>query len=552
MLGDDRADVLFTGGHVWTGTEHPGPVEAVAVRGGRIVGVGRATDLAWARGPRTRVVPLAGRLLLPAFQDAHVHPLLAGLGLSRCWLSDAAVQPSAYLRVVADYAAAHPERPWVVGEGWSLDAFPGGIGSAADLDAVVDRPVYLESRDGYAAWVNTAALAAAGITRDTPDPPGGRIARDIHGRPMGTLLDEARHLVADVLPPITAEELEQGLLRGQAELQRVGIGSWQDAHVDPARQAAYVATLGRGALTGRAALALLWDTDRGLEQLPELVERRHAVDALEPTRLHAGVIKLFQDGVVESGTAAMLEPYLDAHGRPTTDLGASLHDPDELRDLCVALDAERFSIHAHAIGDRAVREVLDGLTAARRANGPRDGRHQVAHLEFVDAADMPRFRALGVIANCQPFWACEDGYLRDLTRPVVGADRADRAYPFGSLARLGTTLAIGSDWSVSTPDPMLLLHVATHRTDPTRPEDPPLCAPSERLSVETALRAYTRGSAHANGLDDTGTIEAGHAADLVLLDRDPLAVPGRSFGEARVLLTMVDGRAVWEDPGLES
>jgi predicted amidohydrolase YtcJ len=550
MLGEDRADVVFTGGHVWTGLDRRDPVDTVAARGGRSVGVGRAVVLAWATGPRTRVIPLAGRLLLPAFQDAHVHPILAGLEMTRCWLSAGPDVPRAYLRTITAYVAAHPEREWVEGSGWSMSAFPGGVARARVLDKVTGgRPAYLESRDGHSAWVNTAALALAGVTAATPDPPLGRIERDEHGTPVGTLHEAAMQLVSRHVPGATPREWEEALLRGQAELQRLGIGAWQEAHADRGRQAAYLAVLGRGELTGRAALASRWDHERGVEQVPELVERRREVASVDPTRLHAGAVKVFQDGVVESRTAAMLAPYLDGSGAPTTDRGESVYHPDRLREMFVALDAERFTIHTHAIGDRAVREALDALQAARLANGPRDGRHQVAHLQFVDSADLPRFRALGVIANCQPYWAYEDAYVGDLTRPFVGDARADRMYPFGSLARLGATLALGSDWSVTTPDPLDILHVAIARTPPERPGLRPL-DPAERLSPEVALRAYTRGSALANGLDDTGTIEPGRAADLVVLDRDPLVAPGRSFAEARVLLTMVDGRAVWEDPGL--
>lgn len=550
MQGEEHADVLFTGGHVWTGLDRRDPIDTVAVRGRRIVGVGRAVDVGWARGPRTRVISLKGRLLLPAFQDAHVHPILAGLEMAHCRLSDGPTVPRAYLRTIAAYAAGHPEREWIEGSGWSMSAFPGGIARATMLDkATGDRPAFIETRDGHSAWVNSAALRIAGITAETADPPLGRIERDQHGAPIGTLHEAAMELVGRYLPDTTAEAWEAALLRGQAELQRLGIGAWQEAHADRGRQAAYLAVLGRGELTGRATLALRWDHERGLDQVEELVERRREVAAVEPSRLQAGAVKVFQDGVVESRTAAMLQPYLDGSGATTSERGASMYQPETLRRMFIALDAERFTIHAHAIGDRAVRETLDALAAARLANGPRDGRHQIAHLQFVDAADLPRFPALGVIANCQPFWAYEDTYVKDLTRPFVGDARADRMYPFGSLARVGAQLAIGSDWSVSTPDPMQLLHVAVQRTPPERPGLRPL-GPAERLSPEVALRAYTRGSALANGLDDTGTIEPGRAADLVVLDRDPLAVPGRSFPEARALLTMVDGRAVWEDPGL--
>lgn len=545
MHSPDHADVLFLGGRVWTGLDQHAPVDSVAVRDGRISAMGLATDLAWTRGPGTRVVPLAGRWLLPAFQDAHVHPLLAGLGLTRCWLSDAPADPDAYLGLVAAYAAAHPERPWILGEGWSMSAFPGGLAPAALLDAVVgDRPACIESRDGHSAWVNSAALALAGITRETPDPVGGRIERDADGAPMGTLQERAIDLVARLVPPATAEEHEAALLRGQAELHRLGIGTWQDAHVDPARQAAYMAVAGRGELTGRAAVALLWDVERGPEQ----------GDEVDPARLRAPSVKLFQDGVMESATAALLEPYLGATALDAgpDGRGESIHDPEVLRTMCTRLDAEHFAVHAHAIGDRAVREVLDALTAARRANGPRDARHQVAHLQLVDPEDLPRFRALGVIANCQPYWAFEDGYLRDLTRPALGDARVDRMYPFGSLARMGATLAFGSDWSVTTPDPLRIIGVAMRRLDPDEPGGEPLGPLAERLSLDAALRAATRGAALANGFDDrTGTIETGRAADLVLLDGDPVPEPGRTAGTG-VLMTMVEGRAVWESPELDA
>ena len=234
------------------------------------------------------------------------------------------------------------------------------------------------------------------------------------------------------------------------------------------------------------------------------------------------------------------------------DRGDSHYGAEDLRDLCVALDDARFAVHAHAIGDRASREVLDALTAARRINGPRDGRHQISHLQVVDPADLPRFRALGVVANCQPYWAVHGGAVDELARPLLGDERADRMYPFGSLARLGATLALGSDWSVDTPHPMLVLEVATRRTPPARQIRCRSGRPPSACRRRSAMRAYTRGSAYANGLDDvTGTIEVGRPADLVLLDRDPVTTTGVSFRDTQVLLTMVDGTVVWADPTLD-
>jgi predicted amidohydrolase YtcJ len=552
MLMEQRAETLFTGGHIWTGADRRGALDTLAVQGGRVVGMGSRSDLAWARGPRTRVIDLGGRLLMPAFGDAHVHPLLAGLGQARCWLNDAPREVGAYLDIVRDYAAAHPGRDWVVGEGWSPDVFPSGLATADLLDAVVpDRPVFLESIDGHSAWVNSVALARAGVGPDTPDPRLGRIDRSDDGTPLGTLRENAMALVERVLPPTTAAEREAAVVWGQAYLHRVGVGSWQDAEVDVDQQAAYLAVAGRGELTARVALALAWDPERGAEQLPELVARRQQVSDHGAGRVRAPTVKIFQDGVVENATAAMLEPYLDGDGRPGTDRGDARFGAATLRDACVALDDARFAIHAHAIGDRAVRDVLDALTTARKVNGPRDGRHQIAHIQLVDPADLPRFRALGVIANCQPYWAARGAEEPELTQSRVGAERFERMYPFGSLARSGATLAMGSDWAVTTPDPMLVLDVAVRRVDRDVPHARPLGPASERLGIEIAMRAYTRGSAHANCLEDeTGTIETGRPADLVLLDGDPIVTPGITPADLRVLLTMVDGRVVWEDPRL--
>ncbi len=307
------------------------------------------------------MIPLYGRLLLPAFGDAHVHPLLAGLGMSRCWLSDEPEEPEAYLSVIRAYAEAHRDLPWLTGEGWVLSAFPGGLAPAHLLDTIEpDRPVFLESADGHAAWVNSVALGMAGIGPDTPDPEHGRIERYADGSPLGTLQESAMDLVKAQLPPATAAEREDGLRRGQAVLHRVGVGTWQDADVDSDLQAAYLAVAGRGELTGRAALALRWATDRGTEQVSDLVARRLVVDREGGGRVTAPSVKIFQDLSVENRTAAMLEPYLGVDGTPGDDRGVSQFGPAALRDLCVAVDEARFAVHAHAIGDRAVREVLDG------------------------------------------------------------------------------------------------------------------------------------------------------------------------------------------------
>jgi hypothetical protein len=545
----DAWDVLFTGGRVWTGLGRASSADALAVRDGRVAAIGDARALRASGGRRTRVIPIGAGLLLPAFVDAHVHPVAGALAQLRCDLS-AWDEPDAWLAAVAGHAADHPDQPLIHGEGWTPYPFPGGTARRELLDSVVaDRPAVLDSRDGHSCWVNTAALAAAGIDRSTPDPPQGRIERDADGEPVGTLHEAATALVRRLVPPPGPAELEGALRRGQAHLHGLGIGGWLDADVTPELQDAYLVAAGSSALTGRASLALRWARDGGLGQLDDLVARRAEVAEHGAGRVRATTVKLFADGVIESATAALLEPYLDGSATDRGGRGASTYAPDELRAACAAIDAADFAVHAHAIGDRAVREVLDALEATRQVNGPRAVRHSIAHLELVDPADVPRFAECGAFAVCQPLWARHEA-VDALLESRLGAARLEARYPFGSLARAGATLALGSDWNVSTADPLAIMAVATRRQPPGDPGARPLGLPGERLSPEQALVAYTRGSAMASGLrDEVGALAPGWPADIVLLDRDPLA-DGGSFLDCRVLLTMVDGRVVHQDPAL--
>jgi predicted amidohydrolase YtcJ len=510
----------------------------VAIRGGRIAAIGdSARDAA---GPHTEVIQVAGGLLLPGFQDAHVHPPSSGLERLLCDLN-AADDAESSLRLVAEYARAHPEEPWILGGGWWTAAFPGGTPRREDLDPIVpDRPVFLPNRDGHGAWVNSRALDAAGIDRRTPDPPDGRIERDPDtGAPTGTLHEGAMRLVETVVPPTGPETWERAILEAQAYLHSLGITAWQDAWVGPEHLDAYLTLAGRGELTARVVLALWWERDRGVEQVEELLDRRARAAAVDG--VDAATVKIMLDGVVENFTAHLLEPYLDALGEPTDNRGIPFLDREALVAAVTRLDREGFQVHVHAIGDAAVRNALDAFEAARGANGPRGNRHHIAHLQVVHPDDVPRFADLDVTANAQAFWACHEPQMDQLTIPFLGPERTARQYPFASLARAGARLAFGSDWSVSTPDPLLQLEVAVTRVEPGGNGEPFL--PEERLAPEEALAAFTLGSAFVNRLDhETGTIEPGKAADLVALDHDPF-VDG-PIGRARAVLTMVGGRIV--------
>jgi hypothetical protein len=526
------------------GTLTGGQADAVAVSAGRIAAIGQSREIRALAGRDTRVVELGGRTLVPGFIDAHIHPIEGGMIRSQCDLYDLS-GADAYLRAIADYAATNPDRAWITGGGWSLPDFPGGNPRREPLDAVVpDRPVMLYNRDGHDVWVNSAALAAAGIDGTTSDPVDGRIERDANGEPSGALHEGAIDLVADHAPPVGHADRVAGLLEGQRHLHRLGITGWQDAIVRPHDLAAYREVHASGRLSARARLALLWDNKRGLEQIDELVEMR---DGAQREGLQAGSVKLFVDGIIENRTAVTVEPYLDADGGASANRGIPMIEPELLTAAVVELDRRGFQCHFHAIGDGGVRLALDAVEAAQAANGPSEHRHHIAHIELIHPDDIGRFASIGAVANMQPFWAMLESQMRDLRFPVLGMDRARWQFPFRSLLDAGARMAAGSDWPVTTPNPMLEMEVAVTRTDVfDRAHDP--LFPEERITLDEALAAFTIGSAYVNHLDaETGSIEIGKRADLAILDRDIRSPDAGPLGEARVLATLIDGALVWGD-----
>ncbi|HEY5904267.1 MAG TPA: amidohydrolase [Actinomycetota bacterium] len=547
-----NADLAFVNGAVYTVDAARSWAQAVAVRDGRISVVGTDADIRTHVGQATEIVDLNGRMLVPGFQDAHVHPVGGGLDMLQCDLHDLSTEDE-YLRAIVTYAADHPDREWILGGGWSMDVFPGGTPRKELLDALVpDRCVYLPNRDGHSTWVNSKALELAGVTRDTPDPADGRIERGEDGEPSGTLHEGAAELVARLAPAPTTEEMAEALLKGQQYLHSLGITAWQDAIVDDHEHfgrnfQTYVDAAGRGDLTARVVGALWWDRHRGAEQIEGFVEMRERgrVGRFAPTS-----IKIMQDGVCENFTAAVLDPYLDANGESTENRGISFVDPEALNGYVTELDRLGFQVHYHALAERAVREALDAIEAALVANGPSDNRHHLAHIQVVHPDDIPRFRTLHAVANAQPLWAAHESQMDDLTIPFLGEPRWRWQYPFASLARAGATLAMGSDWSVSSPDPLEEIHVAVNRrmssAYPHKVETREVFIPDERLDLATALAAFTMGSAYVNHLDgSTGSIEVGKYADLAVIDRDLFEHPGDEIAEATVEQTFVEGERVF-------
>ena len=536
------ADIILTNAAVVTMAEGRPRAEAVAVSGGRILFVGDGEAARRLRGASTKVLDLGGRTVLPAFQDSHIHLVMGGVELLACNLAELGTKEAVFARI-REYAAAHPELAWVTGGGWALPLFPQANPRKEDLDALVpDRPCILDAADGHSAWANSRALAIAGVTKDTPDPAGGRIERDPRtGEPTGTFRESAAGLVEKHVPRLGPEDYVRGLKAGLALANRFGIASIIEARAHEDIMEAYAALDRTGELSVKVLASLHVDTGRGVPEAGRLEALRRR---FEGTRLKAGAAKIFIDGVVESHTAALLEPYVDRPG----DRGTPLLEPEAFEALAVALDRAGFQIHVHAIGDRAIRMSLDAFEAAGRANGFRDMRHHIVHLELIDPADIPRFRRLGVTANFQALLAYADPYITDLTLPILGPARSRWLYPIGSVAATGAVVAGGSDWSVSSMNPLDAIEVALTRRGP---DDPPGEAwiPEERAGLETMLRAYTANGAWLSHEDGSrGVLAPGRAADLIVLDRDLYEVPAREISRVRVLWTLLDGRPVFRDP----
>jgi predicted amidohydrolase YtcJ len=524
-----KADRVFVNGIVWTGEEKPARAEALAIRNNTIVAVGRTADIQGLAGKGTDVVDLKGRFVVPGFTDAHVHLVEGSLALAEVDLDGAETLAEVQRRIAA-FARADPERKWITGRGWSYAVFPGGLPTRAQLDAAVpDRPVFLRSYDGHTGWANGTALLAARINRLTADPPGGTIVRDASGDPTGALKEGAQELVHRIVPPLTRDEKERAVKKGLEKLVAQGITEVGAASLDPEDLAVLDAIDAQRALKVRVYAALPMVKDPG----PELLASYSAFRAkYAGPRLRVGAVKAFLDGVVETHTAALFEPY---PGGGTGDLQWT---PEELFRTFAAYDKERFQVWLHAIGDRAVDLAL---RAYERAGSAPKHRHRVEHLEVPRLQDLPRFKALGVVASTQALFARPDKGTMDVYVPTLGP-RVARAMPFKAIDDAGAVQAFGSDWPVYPPEVVAGIHCAVTRTTP---EGTPAGGwePAQRIGVEAAIRHFTRDAAYACFDEGTrGTLTPGKLADLVVLSADLTAIPPDQILKTRVLLTVLGGQ----------
>jgi predicted amidohydrolase YtcJ len=539
LLPSGSADLVLLGGVIYTVDAARTWAEAVAIKNGRILFVGTTGRAKRFIGKQTRVVQLQGKMVLPAFHDSHVHPISGGLELGECNLNEATSEEQV-LETIRRFVAAHPQAKWIRGGGWQLFVFENANPHKSLLDKIsADKPIYLTAADGHSAWVNSRALQLAGITKETPNPTNGRIERDPKtGEPTGTLREDASGLVGRFLPKYSKADRLEGLRRALKMANGFGITSLQDASVDEDELEIYAEFDRRGELTARVVAAMYADPDEGLKQLPRLKAWRRKYQS---KNLRVNSVKIFADGVIEPHTAALLEPYVGLKG----ERGKPNWEADALNKMVVALDGEGFQVHIHAIGDRAVRMALDAFEMARKINSTRDARHHIAHLELIHPQDIPRFRELNVIANFQPLWAYADPYITKLTEPFLGAQRSRWLYPIGSVARSGAVVAMGSDWSVSSMNPLDAMQVAVTRRGLEDRSSESWHA-EELIDLQTAISGYTMNGAYVNFEEkQSGSIEVGKLADLIVLDKNLFAIPQSEIHQTKVVMTLLEGKEVY-------
>ena len=547
---EPAADLLLTGGRVWTADSSRPWAEAVAVRDGRIVLVGSDAEAARLKGPKTKVIALRGRLVTPGFEDAHMHLMSGARNLERVDLGEETTL-SGLQESIRRFAEANPKSPWVVGRGWVYGSFPGGLPTREQLDAAVpDRPAYMDCYDGHTGWANSKALALAGITRETKDPKNGTIVRDPKtGEATGALKEAAGSLVEDLIPEPSAERHYALLLQALSLLNRLGLTAVQDAGWSPEEVARFLPLLERARaehrLTVRTRLTV--DISPG-DPAPGIAEAVRLRRRYSDGAIVFGGVKGYVDGVIEAHTAAMLAPWSDD---PTLGRGTPRWEQPALDHAVAAADKAGLQVWLHAIGDRGIRMALDAYAAAAAQNGPRDRRDRVEHVEAIDAADVPRFAALGAVASMQPLHANPDQNNEAVWSRNIGPERAARGFAWRLIEQAGGRLAFGSDWPVVTPDVLRGIYCAvTRKTREGTPADGWL--PQLAVSVESALRHYTIDAAWAGfGERERGSIRVGNRADLVVLSRDILATPPEEILQTRVLLTLLDGKPVWRDPSFE-
>jgi predicted amidohydrolase YtcJ len=544
-----RADRIFVGGKIWTGDAARPEAQALAVEGDEILAVGSNEEIRALAGPDTAVVELQGRLVVPGFQDSHLH--FPGPPVDSVRL-DGLETLEAFQETLSAFAKAHPDAPWITGGGWAYSVFPNQAPDKSAIDAVIpDRPVYVTERDGHMGLANSKALEIARITSNSEDPPNGHIMMNANGEPTGELKEAAQRLLRSHIPPPTEDEVYRALLQHMDEAAADGLTSVQNASWSPEDQPVYLRALAAGRLKLRFRFATPMLPGEGLAPRDHRMKAPLARDELKgyDDLRHAfrgplisfGAVKGMLDGTVDARTAAMFDPYV---GGGT---GIPFWEQDDLNETVALYDREGFQVLLHAIGDKAIHMALDAFEYAAKTNGTTGRRHRVEHAEVPKPSDLPRFAKLGVIASTQALFANPDATVLENFAVLLGPERASRADSFKLYDDAGAVQAFGSDWNVFDFSPLAGIYCAVTRMTPEG-TPPGGWYPEGRISVEAALRHYTRDGAYASFAEDVrGTLAPGKLADFVVLSRDILSVPLAEIPKTKVLLTVMGGRDTYRD-----
>ena len=533
------ADLIVTNAKIWTSDAAKASAESVAVLGDRIVAVGSVKEVdAW-RGPKTHVIDARGHLLVPGFNDAHVHFVPGGAQLDWIQLNDATTARE-FVRRIAERAKAMPKGEWILGGDWDETKWtPAVLPTHELIDAVTpNNPVAISRYDGHMILANTAALQLAGITAKTEDPPGGSIVRDASGNPTGALKDAAMDAVLKVVPPMSHDQREHAVKRALAHAASLGVTSVQDMNPEFADIAVYSELADKGQLTTRIYAAPLISQ---VDDLTKIGVRR----AFGTPYLRIGALKSYADGSLGSATAYFFDPFVDQpqnHGL----LSEAMHPVSLMRDRMMRADASGLQLCTHAIGDQGISMILDIYAEIEKEHGPADRRWRIEHAQHMAAKDFDRFASLHVIASMQPYHAIDDGRWAE---GRIGHDRASRTYAFRTFLDHGVRLAFGTDWSVAPLNPMFGVYAAVTRAT-LDGKTPKGWFPEQKLTVAETVSAYTMGSSYAEFQDQQkGSISVGKLADMVILSDDIFSIPPEKIKDVKVLETFVGGEIVWESKG---
>ena len=541
------ADLILAQTQIWTAEADMPWADAVAIKDGRILYVGSTEKAKAYRGTKTQWIELPERLIVPGFNDSHIHLIGGALSLDRIDLME-----DQTLRAIQDrirkFASANRERPWVLGRGWFYSAFPGGLPTKEQLDAAVpDRPAYMECYDGHTGWANSAALKLAGITKDTKDPEDGHIVKDPQtGEPTGALKESAMYLIDTKIPVPDDETTYQLLLRAFQQLNANGITSVQDADVSLKELDQTVKLLERAKNAEKMTVRIKAAVRMQQEDFASAITQARRLSEMHVNDLlRFGTVKGYVDGVIESRTAAMLEPY-----DGSTEKGSLNWDPEKLKEAVTLADRSKLQIYLHAIGDRGVRTALEAYDAAVQANGSADRRGRIEHIETVSPADYEKFKTLGVIASMQPLHADPNQNIFDVWAKNAGPERSTRAFSWANFEKAKVPLAFGSDWPVVTSDVMRGLYCAvTRKTKEGKPEGG--WHPELSVSIENALRHYTIDAAYAS-FDEKirGSITPGKLADITVLSENFIKMPPQNILKTKILLTILEGKIIYKNKEL--